>query len=139
MAILAVVALLGWIRRLTPTQMIFLTAAAYTLGSSVIADYHLLVFIAVPLALARSVRLETPGDRIALVASCLMLAPKHYVFRGDISSQVLLNPLILLGASLAILWLACARALTDQRDDMDTVWSERLKQTSQVKSGTTTG
>jgi hypothetical protein len=95
--IMAAALLLGFTRQLSPATFVFLTASAYCLGSSVIADYHLIIFAA-PIA-ARAIIVDgmTPpvSDRISLVGSLLLLIPKNYAFANQVSLQILLNPVIL--------------------------------------------
>lgn len=99
---------------LRPAECLFVTLCAYTLGSHVFADYHLLVFI-IPLVLVAREKgsLDRSGWAIAL-ASSLMLAPKNFVFQvhDNIawSWQVIANPLILLAASAMVLVTARCRA-----------------------------
>jgi hypothetical protein len=99
---------------LRPAECLFVTLCAYTLGSHVFADYHLLVFI-IPLVLVAREKgsLDRSGWAIAL-ASSLMLAPKNFVFQvhDNIawSWQVIANPLILLAASAMVLVTARRRA-----------------------------
>lgn len=96
-----------WRRRLTPVTTVFLTAAIYVTASTVIADYHLLVFLVVPMLLAdRRDGAISRAEAVALVASALILAPKNEVFVGPVSVQVLLNPLILLAAGAAVVTLS---------------------------------
>lgn len=90
---------------LSGASLLFLICAAYTLGSAVIADYHLLVFLVVPMLAANMSTIET-ADGIALLSSCLILAPKSYVFNDGVSWQVVANPFILLIGSITILALA---------------------------------
>lgn len=90
---------------LSIASMVFLICAAYTLGSAVIADYHLLVFLVMPMLAANLNKIET-ADQIALLSSCLILAPKSYIFNDGVSWQVVANPLILLVGSITILALA---------------------------------
>ena len=94
---------------LRDSAMLFLVAAAYCLGSSVIADYHLLVFI-IPLMVSTrehgGASATAWADRIAAISCCLMLISKNYLFRDGVSYQVVLNPLILLVASGLV--LVCA-------------------------------
>lgn len=96
--------LLYGLRRIRVVPFVFLICAAYCLGSTIIADYHLFVFMVPVMLAARTAEARglEPGERIALIASCLMLAPKNYLFEGDVSIQPLLNPLLLLAASTAI-------------------------------------
>jgi hypothetical protein len=96
--------------RLSPAALIFLTAAAYVLGTAVIADYHLMVFLAVPLMIAGSLGSAPLAgtDRVALIGACLMLVPKHYLYSGEISLQVLFNPLILLMTAVCVVLCALA-------------------------------
>ncbi|MDO7843493.1 glycosyltransferase 87 family protein [Sphingomonas immobilis] len=96
-------------RRISAALLLFLTCSAYCLGSSVIADYHLLVFVLVPAAVARQTALEgrrpDTAEWIACAAACLLLGPKNYLFLHGFSWQVVLNPAIMLGASLAVIAL----------------------------------
>ncbi len=102
----AVLAITGaWLyllRRMPPGALVFVYAAVYALGSAVFADYHLMVFLAVPLVIA-GYRGDAPLpalDRMAVIGACLVLVPKNYVYVNEVVSlQVLLNPLILLFAS----------------------------------------
>lgn len=69
------------------------------------------MFLLVPLSLAAVV--YAPDEHgtivraVVLVAVCLVLAPKNYVFYGHIgrpaSLQIVLNPAILLAAALLVL------------------------------------
>lgn len=95
-------------RRVSAVTLIFLTAAAYTLGSTVIADYHLMVFLVVPLVIAGTVDTQplAAADRMSLLGACLMLVPKHYLYIEGISLQLVFNPLILLVTSVVILCYA---------------------------------
>jgi hypothetical protein len=99
---------------LRPAECLLVTLCAYTLGSHVFADYHLLVFI-IPLVLVA--RQQSPLDRSSwamTIGSSLMLAPKNFAFEvhDNIawSWQVIANPLILLLASAAVLVAARRRA-----------------------------
>jgi hypothetical protein len=94
------------LRRIGDVGLIFLIMAAYTLGSTVLADYHLIIFLVVPMALAaQPVRPDgLEARRMMLVAACLMLAPKNYIFWAHrLSLQVVLNPTVLLCVSLAVI------------------------------------
>ncbi|HEX8382555.1 MAG TPA: hypothetical protein VF592_04175 [Sphingomonas sp.] len=103
---------LHWCKPLASSSMLFLVLAAYTLGSTVITDYHLLVFVLVPAALAVEPRPLSRAGGAALIASCLMLAPKNYLFIDGVSLQVVINPAILLvAASLVIVSELRARRL----------------------------
>lgn len=123
-AALAAAAITLRIRAALPMPVFaFLLAAAYCLGSSVFADYHLLVFAAPVLcfALAR----PNPRDgtdvghdgRLVVVASCALLAPKNYVFAGPVSEQVLLNPLILVAAAGALVFSHARSLAASSRGD----------------------
>ena len=100
---------------LRASECLFVTLCAYTLGSHIFADYHLLVFI-IPLVLVAREKgpLDRSGWAIAL-ASGLMLAPKNFIFvvHDNIawSWQVIANPVILLLASGAVLVTARRRHL----------------------------
>lgn len=86
---------------LPPVSLTFLTLAAYTLGSTIIGDYHLLVFV-LPLLVAGE---GTRAVTVAQVAAALMLAPKNLGAIDGLSVQVVLNPLILLTAAAVVLAL----------------------------------
>jgi len=99
--------------RLRQSECLFLTLAGYVFGSHVFADYHLLVFIIPTILLAREEgSLDLSGWTI-LIPSSLMLAPKNFIFsvRGDMawSWQIVGNPLILLLASVVVIWAAWRR------------------------------
>lgn len=105
-AAIGLAALALWVRgRVNVAAFLFLICAAYCLGSTVFADYHLFVFVLPIMAMAKDAD-RKPNDSIVLVASSLMLAPKNYLFNHDISVSTVLNPLILLTASAAIIVLA---------------------------------
>lgn len=93
--------------RIDPPILLFATCATYVLASTVLADYHLLPFLLVPIAVAWGA--EGTADprrdycrKIMLVASLLVLAPKNYLFQGPASWQVVLNPAILLIAMILL-------------------------------------
>ncbi|HEY6896844.1 MAG TPA: hypothetical protein VI279_06250 [Rhodocyclaceae bacterium] len=78
----------------------FALVSCYVLLQPVCADYHLLVFIAPLLLIAmngKGMHLH-PNDRIAVIASTILLCPKNYIFVNGISLQTLLNPLVLMCA-----------------------------------------
>lgn len=98
---------------LRTSEGLFVALSAYTLGSHIFADYHLLVFI-IPLVLvANEKRPLDRSDWTILLASALMLAPKNFFFvvHDNIawSWQVIANPLILLLASAVVLVTARRR------------------------------
>lgn len=93
--------------KIDKTTYIYTLCGVYILGSSVIGDYHLLVFFA-PLAL---IYLDTKNkvssnlsaiQKLVFISSILMLVPKNIFFIKGISLQVIFNPLILL---CSFLWL----------------------------------
>jgi len=105
---------------LRQSECLFLALCAYVFGSHVFADYHLLGFI-IPLVLVA--RGEGPMDLSAwtvAIVSSLMLAPKNFIFefRGNTawSWQVVANPLILLAASVLVLWAAWRRRNAAEKD-----------------------
>lgn len=102
LAIVAGGAIAHWRRPLEAGPLLFLTMAAYTIGSAVLVDYHLIVFL-LPIMLAE---VTTPAARVATVASVLMLAPKNVATIGAWSVQLVLNPLILIVAATAVIVLA---------------------------------
>jgi hypothetical protein len=94
------------LRRIGDVGLIFLIMAGYTLGSTVLADYHLVIFLCIPIALAAESTRRDSEDarRIMFIAACLMLTPKNYVFWAErLSLQVVFNPMVLLCVSLAVI------------------------------------
>jgi hypothetical protein len=102
--------MLAWRNALPDVALIFLTLSAYALGSQVFGDYHLIVFLIPVVMLAAGAKVDSATSRAILVASCLMLVPKNYIFQVDDegmlewSWQVVINPLILLRFSVPLLW-----------------------------------
>lgn len=104
--------------RLDRPTLLFATCATYALASTIFADYHLMVFLVVPMGIMAA--REKPHTEaaaefrrfhaVALATSVLILAPKNYIFKGDVSWQVALNPAILLTAMLWIIITAWRRA-----------------------------
>lgn len=92
-------------RPLRASSLLFLTGAAYTLGSTIFGDYHLLPFLLPLMMLAR----EDEGGglderaRAIMICSCLMLAPKNLAFPDEAPWQIVANPLILIAGSLQVL------------------------------------
>lgn len=108
-ALLALGGAAVWFRgRLTRASLVFLVAAVYVTASTVIADYHLLVFLAVPMMIAARAddAPVSPAEAVALATSALLLAPKNELFIGEVSLQVLFNPLILLAGGAMVLALS---------------------------------
>jgi hypothetical protein len=87
-----------WKERLRYDEFVFICAAATSMGTTIFADYHLLVFLA-PLILAKDNRVAIP--------SLLLLAPKSFWMIGSFNVQVLLNPAIMFIGS----WLIIISAL----------------------------
>lgn len=101
-----------WMKLIDKRVALFVICATYTLGSNHFGDYHLVAFLICFLVYAigepKRIHDLTKPDKIVLLATILILAPKNYIFGNDISAQVLLNPAILLRALIAILrnaWL----------------------------------
>jgi hypothetical protein len=103
---------LRWKSRLSGSSFIFLVISAYALGSQVFADYHLLIFFVPLIMIVHKSKLDW-DDRIIMIASIFVLAPKNYVFFFDFhwqwSLQVVLNPLGLILSSLIIIGRALWR------------------------------
>ena len=116
-AIIVATAVLRLRGQLGRADTLFLLTAAYCLGSQVFADYHLLVF-AGPLLLGSLDRagLVEPHDtssfflKPAVVTSCLMLVPRNYDFLSEGSAQILINPLLLLAGTVAVLAFSLRRS-----------------------------
>lgn len=71
-------------------DFIFVCASVMALGSAVFVDYHMIVFI-VPLIMAK--------NRITFFASFLLLLPKGFGPVGYLTTQVLVNPAIMIVVS----------------------------------------
>lgn len=98
-------------KKISKISYIFILCASYVYGSAVFADYHLLIFITPLICLYmesgispynthRPIFFSDPS--IIFVSSILLLTPKCYMYKGNASDQVLLNPLILVAACLFI-------------------------------------
>ena len=87
-------------------EFVFVCSAVTGMATTVFADYHLLVFLA-PLMLARNLRVVVP--------SILLLAPKGWWVIGKASVQVILNPVIMLGASWWLVYCAMRRDRSESR------------------------
>ena len=86
---------------------LFNTCAFYVLATPVFADYYLGIFLGPILYIFLESEIpSTINDFIVIIGSVLMLSPKNYIFRYDVSFQVFLNPFILLIAVFAIFALA---------------------------------
>jgi hypothetical protein len=100
-------------KRLRSSEALFLVLCAYVLGTHVLADYHLLVFVVPLILVAREEGALDCSAWTIIAASCLMLAPKNYWFVIHVdhfwSYQVVSNPLTLLAASVMVLGLAGSR------------------------------
>jgi len=97
-------------RRFEPAAGLFALVAIYALFSGVFGDYHLIIFFAFVLIYAReNLNPFAAGrgrDFWIAGATLIALVPKNYLFLQGLSAQVLLNPLILGGAALAVVVLA---------------------------------
>ena len=112
--------LLHLLRPLAPAILLFLVLAGYTLGSAVFADYHLMAFLLLPIVIAWMGRLDR-STLIVLLAATSMLLPKHIHLRNGVTTQVGLNPLLLLLAVAAVVFLEAnsrLRTLRSARDDL---------------------
>ena len=99
--------------KISNSAFVFIVSACYVLGSSVIADYYLSIFI-VPLLIyyleynKKSATDLLVVDRIEFICiffgSIFMLIPKNYIFYHGISFQVLLNPIVLLILTVGIIY-----------------------------------
>ena len=99
-------------RKLSKPIYLFILCSLYTLCSSVFANYHLMVFlgpilnlyIASNKTLYDSPILVTDRDFLIIFFSCLfVLIPKNYLMYGDVSFQVILNPLFLFAVTVLLL------------------------------------
>jgi hypothetical protein len=85
--------------RLSYASLCFIAISSCTLSTSVLADYHLLIFI-VPLLLLRR---QDPAFWPILLGACWVLIPKNYTPFGELSWQTYLNPA---GLILSVLCMA---------------------------------
>ena len=86
---------------------LFNTCAFYVLATPVFADYYLGIFLGPILYIFLESEIPTTiYDFIVIIGSVLILSPKNYIFRYDISFQVFLNPCILLIVVFTIFALA---------------------------------
>jgi hypothetical protein len=105
-------------QRLAITDACFVIVSSYFFASSVIGDYYLAAFLLVPFSLVMSdqtaggvagrVGISRAGVSrfrnlpISIIASSALLAPKNYIFFEGVSSQILINSLIMLFTTLLI-------------------------------------
>jgi hypothetical protein len=92
---------LAWFARdrLSYPAQCFLAIAAITLFTTVLGDYHLMIFVA-PLLL---VQRNDPAFWPIVLGSCWMLIPKNYTPAGVLSWQVYLNPAGLIVAVMLVM------------------------------------
>jgi hypothetical protein len=91
-----------------PAVLVYLALAGYALGSQVFLDYHLLVFLAPLVLLARDGAGGRAMRRTVMIGCCLVLMPKNFIYHSaggvaDWSWQVVFNPAILLITSAYLL------------------------------------
>lgn len=88
---------------LTTPIFVFLICISYMLGTTIFADYHLMVFFAPLLLLSKNVNFtgETTlfksfdfPSAIAFITSCFLLSPKNYFIHHGVNSQAFINPVI---------------------------------------------
>ena len=109
--ILAASCLAVWRRDIPDSSAVFLALSCVLFATPVNADYHLIVFLAPLVLLAREAgRLDRSGWAV-LVGCCFLLAPKNYLFHeapGEAtwSWQVVANPAVTLAVCLFLLWNA---------------------------------
>ena len=107
-------------RRLSDAATVYLIACAYCLVSPVFADYHLIVFLAPLVLLARQGELGTRTDWAVFIGCCFVLAPKNYLFQPDPmydipwSWQIVANPAMLIATAAYV--IGCALAGTPKID-----------------------
>jgi len=99
-------------RKLSKPIYLFILCALYTLCSSVFGNYHLMVFLGPILilyilsnkTLYDSPTLVSERDFLIIFFSCIfVLIPKNYLMFGDVSFQVILNPLFLFAVTVLLL------------------------------------
>lgn len=99
--------------RLRASECLFLVLCAYTLGTQIFADYHLLVFIIPLVLLAFEGGVVDAGGGATFAGSVLMLVPKNYLFETEETTfwswQVVVNPVILFVASVIVIAVAFRR------------------------------
>jgi hypothetical protein len=99
----------------------FVVIGSYALASTIFADYHLIAFLAPILCVLSSkqaLEADSPVAQVTIYASALVLAEKDFAYINGVSLQILANPLIILVAALALIWLGVTRAaaVTDTAD-----------------------
>jgi hypothetical protein len=111
--LILVIAVLGYLKKLIDsTSFIFILCASYMCGTSVFADYHLLIFMLPIVIICSNVEKISPlraslkdlsqPSWIIYFTCIFILSPKNYIFnQSGISIFVLLNPLMaIVGISL---------------------------------------
>ena len=94
-------------KKLTPYEALFISSCLYVLMSTVLGDYHLIIFAIFPILFISNnynVGEEDESYIIPMVTSALILAPKNFIFIKGMSLQIVLNPLILIIATILILY-----------------------------------
>lgn len=92
-----------WKNIISDLTFLFIIFAIYTLASSVFADYHLIIYIAIIIfAVSRAPNIFAWEDYISLISSALLLSPKNFMFISGYSLQIILNPIILIVALFLI-------------------------------------
>ena len=100
-----------WRRAVPDSTAIFLALSCVLFATPVNADYHLIIFLAPLVLLAREEgRLDRAGWAV-FAGTCFLLAPKNYVFHaapGEVtwSWQVVANPAVAVAVCLFLLWNA---------------------------------
>ncbi|RST31228.1 hypothetical protein HMF7854_10560 [Sphingomonas ginkgonis] len=125
-AITLVAALLARLEVVRASSFLFLVTSAYALSTTVFADYHLVIFLLPLVFLVReeSAGLPRRGEQLGvLVGSVAMLLPKNFMFipLGEerfLSTQVIINPLLLVQCALLVMILAAGRLRREQLRDL---------------------
>jgi hypothetical protein len=109
--------------RVRASECLFLVLCAYTLGTQIFANYHLLVFIIPLVLLAFEGGVVDAGGWATFAGSVLMLVPKNYLFETEETTfwswQVVANPAILFVASMIVVAIVFRRpALGSSRSGM---------------------
>jgi hypothetical protein len=89
-------------------ELSFIGISVLALATSVFGTYHMLVFFAFLLIAFKDTEINhSPMYMNIILITCIfVLSPKNYIFPHGISLEVILNPLVMLGAVVYILYKA---------------------------------
>ncbi len=96
------------LKRIDKYEYAFALSSLYILGSTIVATYHLFFLAVFVLVLSLpTFKIDYTRRQYLIVAAAIfMLVPKNYVFHKGLSFEVILNPLVLSLALIALWWRA---------------------------------